>query len=107
MDAAGTLAHHAAEVRGRSEAGLVIRAVAHAPGVTERPLGWLKYLHRKAGFDDDWSRSGAPHPQLGIYSTAPILSWPCFDLTEASYLLACSPTSHRRGGNSMSRSSTR
>lgn len=57
------------------------------PGIPPRPLGWLKFLHHKVGLDDDWSRSGTPDPRWDSYSTSPMLSWPRFDLTEASYAL--------------------
>jgi hypothetical protein len=65
-----------------------VRPVPDVPGVPPRPLGWLKFLHHKVGLDDDWSRSGRPDPRWDGYSHAPLLSWPRFDLIDASYALA-------------------
>jgi len=45
----------------------------------------LKLLHAKALVDDDWSRSGGPDPSWDSYSTAPLTSWPRFDLIDSAY----------------------
>jgi len=47
--------------------------------------GWLRHIWRKATTEDDWSRSGEPHPWWDRYSAPPMLSYPRFDLSESSY----------------------
>jgi hypothetical protein len=68
--------------------GLTLRAIPGVPGIPPRPLGWLKFLHHKVGLDDDWSRSGTPDPRWDSYSYPPLVSWPRFDLIDASCALA-------------------
>jgi hypothetical protein len=34
------------------------------PALSDRSLGWLRYLSRKVAMPDDWSRGGHPHPHL-------------------------------------------
>jgi len=67
---------------------LTVEPAGEAPHVPPRLLGWLKLLHRKACIDDDWSRSGAPHPSWDSYSGAPLTSWPRFDLIESALVVA-------------------
>jgi hypothetical protein len=40
------------------------------------------------GLDDDWSRSGTPDPRWDSYSYPPLVSWPRFDLIDASCAVA-------------------
>jgi hypothetical protein len=55
------------------------------PRLNPEVRGWLRHLWRKATTEDDWSRSGEPHPWWDRYSLEPMLSFPRFDLTESSY----------------------
>jgi len=56
-------------------------------GLSERSLGWLRYLDRKAHTPDDWSRSGRPHAHWDDRSDPPMASWHRFDLVDSSYAL--------------------
>jgi hypothetical protein len=56
--------------------------------LSERSLGWLRYLHRKAHTPDDWSRTGHPHPHWDMLSDPPTTSFPRFDLEDSSWALA-------------------
>jgi len=56
--------------------------------LSERSIGWLRHLHRKAHTPDDWSRTGRPHPHWDQISDPPTTSFPRFDLTDSSYPLA-------------------
>ena len=58
-----------------------------ATALSDRSLGWLRYLHRKAMTPDDWSRAGRPHPHWDNRSDPPMGSWHRFDLTDSSYAL--------------------
>ncbi len=55
--------------------------------LSERSLGWLRYLYRKAKTPDDWSREGQPHPHWDDRTQEPMRSWHRFDLVESSYAL--------------------
>ncbi len=55
--------------------------------LSDRSLGWLRYLHRKAHTPDDWSRAGRPHPHWDDRSDAPMASWHRFDLVDSSYAM--------------------
>ncbi len=55
--------------------------------LSERSLGWLRYLYRKARTPDDWSREGHPHPHWDDRTQEPMRSWHRFDLVESSYAL--------------------
>ena len=55
--------------------------------LSERSLGWLRYLHRKAHTPDDWSRSGHPHLHWDDRSDPPMASWHRFDLVDSSYAM--------------------
>ena len=55
--------------------------------LSERSLGWLRYLHRKAHTADDWSRTGRPHPHWDDRSDPPMASWHRFDLVDSSYAM--------------------
>ena len=56
--------------------------------LSDRSMGWLRYLHRKATTPDDWSRNGQPHPHWDDRSDAPMASWHRFDLVDSSYAVA-------------------
>ncbi len=56
-------------------------------GLSERSLGWLRYLDRKAHTPDDWTRSGRPHEHWDDRSDEPMASWHRFDLVDSSYAL--------------------
>lgn len=55
--------------------------------LSERSLGWLRYLYRKAHTPDDWSKEGRPHPHWDDRSDPPMASWPRFDLVDSSYAM--------------------
>ena len=59
----------------------------NATKLSERSLGWLRYLYRKAKTADDWSREGHPHPHWDDRTGEPMLSWHRFDLVDSSYAL--------------------
>ena len=62
-------------------------AMAEATTLSDRSLGWLRYLHRKATTADDWSRESQPHPHWDNRTGPPMLSWHRFDLVDSSYAL--------------------
>ena len=56
------------------------------PEHNERTRGWLRFLWQKATTPDDWSYEGEePHPWWDQYTSAPLLSYPRFDLSNSSY----------------------
>lgn len=77
------------------------------PRHNERTKGWLRYIWQKATYPDDWDYSsdiqrpwgirmppgpidwsedrGGPHPWWDQYTSAPVLSYPRFDLADSSY----------------------
>lgn len=77
------------------------------PRHNERTKGWLKYLWEKSTFEDDWGYRAdqerpwgirlprgdidwnydgkGPHPMWDQYTSAPLLSYPRFDLADSSY----------------------
>jgi hypothetical protein len=57
------------------------------PALSDRSLGWLRYLSRKVATSDDWSRAGAPHPHWDALSDPPMCSWHRFDLVDSSYAM--------------------
>jgi len=60
---------------------------ASVDGLSQRSLGWLRYLHRKAQTADDWGRAGQPHPHWDDRSDPPMASWHRFDLVDSSYAM--------------------
>src|SRR5260370_24943061 len=58
------------------------------PALSERSVGWLRYLWRKATTPDTWDRDGRPHPHWDNRSDPPMLSWHRFDLVDSSYAIA-------------------
>ena len=59
-----------------------------APDLSPRARGWLRFVHRKATTPDDWSSTGRPAEWWDDRSTAPVLNFARFDLSESSYALA-------------------
>lgn len=59
-----------------------------APELSERSIGWLRYLHRKATTVDSWDREGHPHAHWDDRSDAPMLCFPRFDLIDSTYAVA-------------------
>lgn len=57
------------------------------PELTEQTRGWLRYIWRKSTTPDDWSAQGKPLGWWDRDSTAPMCSFPRFDLGETSYIL--------------------
>lgn len=55
--------------------------------LNERAQGWLRFVWDKATTADDWSSTGDPLPWWDRESTAPMCSFPRFDLSETSYAL--------------------
>ncbi len=53
--------------------------------LNDRARGWLRFLWHKATTPDDWSEDGVPHPWWDRYSTAPMMNFPRFDLSESCY----------------------
>jgi hypothetical protein len=43
--------------------------------LSDRDLGWLRYLHRKATTPDSWDRDGHPHEHWDNKSDPPMLCW--------------------------------
>jgi hypothetical protein len=58
-----------------------------AAGLTDRTMGWLRFVWDKATTPDDWSDSGEPHPWWDRYTAAPMCSFPRFDLHYMAYIL--------------------
>ena len=56
--------------------------------LSERDIGWLRYLHRKATTADSWEREGHPHEHWDNRSDPPMLCWHRFDLIDSSYSVA-------------------
>jgi hypothetical protein len=55
--------------------------------LSEHTQGWLRFIWEKSTTADDWSSSGTPHAWWDRTSTAPMCSFPRFDLGETSYIL--------------------
>jgi len=58
-----------------------------ASELNARARGWLRFMHRKATTQDDWSSGGRPHEWWDDRSTPPVLDFPRFDLSESGYAL--------------------
>jgi hypothetical protein len=58
------------------------------PPLSDRNLGWLRYLHRKAMTPDSWEREGHPHEHWDNRSDAPMLCYHRFDLIDSTYAVA-------------------
>ena len=57
------------------------------PELNKRAQGWLNFLYRKATTPDDWSEDGSPNEWWDQTSTAPMCSFPRFDLQESTYAI--------------------
>lgn len=55
--------------------------------LSDRTRGWLRFVWDKATTADDWSSAGEPHAWWDRESTAPMCSFPRFDLGETAYIL--------------------
>lgn len=55
--------------------------------LSERSVGWLRHLHRKAHTPDDWSQQGRPHPHWDVRSESTAAESLRFDLVESSYAM--------------------
>lgn len=64
-----------------------------ATGLSERSLGWLRYLHRKAHTADNWNRHGRPHPHWDDRSDPPVGNKHRSDLVDSA--LAMGLMAHR------------
>lgn len=58
------------------------------PALSDRSVGWLRRLYRKATTPDSWDRGSEPHPHWDSRTGAPMTSWHRFDLLESSYAMA-------------------
>lgn len=58
-----------------------------AAALSDRALGWLRFIWDKATTPDDWSDQGEPHPWWDRYTAPPMCSFPRFDLHYMSYVL--------------------
>ncbi len=56
--------------------------------LSDRDLGWLRYLYRKATTPDSWDKDGTPHPHWDDISTPPMLCFKRFDLIDSTYAVA-------------------
>lgn len=56
--------------------------------LSERDIGWLRYLHRKATTPDSWDRESRPHEHWDDISTPPMLCFHRFDLIDSTYAVA-------------------
>ena len=56
--------------------------------LSERNVGWLRYLHRKATTPDSWDREDHPHEHWDNTSDAPMLCYHRFDLIDSTYAVA-------------------
>jgi hypothetical protein len=59
-----------------------------ATALSDRDLGWLRYLFRKATTPDSWDRESHPHPHWDNASDPPMLCWHRFDLIDSTYAVA-------------------
>jgi hypothetical protein len=55
--------------------------------LSERSVGWLRYLDRKVNTPDNWDRDGRPHDHWDDRSDPPMASWHRFDLVDSSYAM--------------------
>src|SRR4051794_9349059 len=62
--------------------------MSNLPPLSDRNVGWLRYLHRKATTPDSWDREGHPHDHWDNTSDAPMLCYHRFDLIDSTYAVA-------------------
>jgi hypothetical protein len=63
-------------------------AMTNATALSNRDLGWLRYLYRKATTPDSWEHDGRPHEHWDNKSDPPMLCWHRFDLIDSTYAVA-------------------
>ena len=56
--------------------------------LSDRSLGWLRYVFRKATTPDNWDQGGQPHAHWDNRSDPPMLSWHRFDLLDSTNAVA-------------------
>jgi hypothetical protein len=61
---------------------------ARSSTLSDRDLGWLRYLYRKATTPDNWEREGRPHEHWDNTSDPPMMCWHRFDLIDSTYAVA-------------------
>ena len=69
-------------------ASAIDRTASGPTVLSDRDVGWLRYLHRKATTEDSWDREGHPHDHWDNTSTPPMLCWYRFDLIDSTYAVA-------------------
>jgi hypothetical protein len=57
------------------------------PQLSDRALGWLRFVWDKATTRDDWTDQGEPHEWWDRYGSPPMCVFPRFDLSETAYAL--------------------
>ncbi|WP_028932365.1 hypothetical protein [Pseudonocardia spinosispora] len=57
------------------------------PQLSDRTLGWLRFMWDKATTRDDWTDQGEPHEWWDRYGSPPMCVFPRFDLSEMAYTL--------------------
>jgi len=62
--------------------------VSELAPLSDRDIGWLRYLHRKATTRDSWEREDHPHEHWDNISDAPMLCYHRFDLIDSTYAVA-------------------
>jgi len=60
---------------------------SQSQGLSERAMGWLRFVWDKATTADDWSDAGEPHPWWDRSSEPPMCAFPRFDLCDTAYAL--------------------
>ncbi len=63
------------------------RTAIPAAALSDRALGWLRFMWDKATTSDDWSDLGEPHPWWDRYSVPPMCAFPRFDISYMAYVL--------------------
>jgi len=66
-------------------APLGLRNAAAFPGLSQRSVGWLRFLWEKSTTPDDWTSAGIPHPWWDRYTSPVVLSYGRFDLSYSGY----------------------
>src|SRR5262249_36856242 len=79
---------HRRPVRRRRRQPLRAGVMSALEPLTERNVGWLRYLHRKATTADSWDRLDHPHEHWDNTSEAPMLCYHRFDLIDSTYAVA-------------------
>ena len=79
------LFHLSSDPRARSTGRPRLATVYGREVLSDRSLGWLRYLDRKAHTPDNWDRDGKPHDHWDDRSDEPMASWHRFDLVDSSY----------------------